>query len=41
LERLAIDDLAGKDPAERRFAGWLEMVLHLGNGIHQVDDGYA
>ena len=31
---------AGKDPAERRFPGWLEMVLHLGHSI-QLDDNYA
>jgi hypothetical protein len=32
---------AGKDPFNRWFAGWVEMVTHLGNGIHQLDDGYA
>jgi len=32
LERLAIDDGIREDPLKRRFAGWLGMVTHLGNG---------
>jgi len=32
---------AGIGPLKRRFAGWLEMVLHLGHGVDQLDDGYV
>jgi hypothetical protein len=42
LGRLSIDDADGERILRSAGSpGWLEMTLHLGHGIHQLDDGYA